>query len=66
MQITDVVLRIAEIEKIKDDYEYAHRDEDILRDDVLKAISEGVGDNPSELASAVLRTADIEFERWCT
>jgi len=61
MDIKEIRKKIKEIPL--DDAEYAHRDEDKLRDDVLKAIARGV-DNPKALAREVLKTSNIKFSRW--
>jgi hypothetical protein len=57
--------RIALIRACSDDPEAAHSREDDLRDDVLKFIASGHCLDPIEYAKRVLRTSEIEFERWC-
>lgn len=64
MTIEELKLRIEKIENVSGDDEAAHASEDKLRSDVLHAIAEGC-DNPKELASLVLSTAQIDFIRWC-
>jgi len=58
---------LAQIAEFTEDYdhEYAHRDEDALRDKVLHAIADGAPD-PAELAAEVLRSGEIVFIRWYT
>jgi hypothetical protein len=58
--------RIAQIEKVKDDFERAHSEEDSLHQDVLRAISRGR--DPAkmrQLAREALKSTEIDFFRFC-
>lgn len=55
---------LAAIRTARHDDEVAHGMEDALREAVLIAIAAGVPDAPA-LARAALKTADIDFARWC-
>jgi hypothetical protein len=46
------------------DFEAAHANEDLLRDDVLRAIADG-DPEPARLAAIALTTTDLHFARWC-
>lgn len=52
------------IEEIKGDDEVAHSMEDALRAEVLQAIADGHEDH-QDLATAALKTENIDFYRWC-
>jgi hypothetical protein len=54
--------RIARIDDASDDSEHAHREEDRLYCDVLKAIADGAPD-PAGLARAALEARDLLFDR---
>jgi hypothetical protein len=56
--------RVSLIEQSKWDGEKAHSLEDALHRDVLEALAAGVRGGRS-LATAALRTREIEFPRWC-
>lgn len=60
MTIEELRKRIRHIVNIRDDDEAAHGREDELREDVLKAIANGV-ENSQELAKEVLLTSDLEI-----
>jgi hypothetical protein len=64
MTIDEVIQRIQAIKDNEDNYEVAHSLEDRLREDILKAIANGV-DNAQELAQLALTTSDLDFSRWC-
>lgn len=64
MDVSEVEKRVAEIEEAKLDYEKAHALEDELYIDVMEAIAEGA-DNPLELAKECIKSAYIDFERYC-
>jgi 3-isopropylmalate dehydratase small subunit len=49
---------------VSDDEGRAHALEDELYRDVLIAIANGAG-NSRELATEALKTAEIDFTRWC-
>ncbi|MBA3576601.1 MAG: hypothetical protein H0W39_03150 [Sphingomonas sp.] len=58
----EVRQRVAEIDEIADMQEEAHREEDRLYCDVLKAIAGGA-DNAAGLARAVLATRHLALDR---
>jgi hypothetical protein len=69
MTAADVLERVEYIRGIAPaegyrDYANAHRFEDALYTDVLRAIAEGA-DNPAELAAIALNTKAINFLRCC-
>jgi len=64
MTLSDIKRRLKRIEEESGDSEMAHNLEDILFEDVLRAIAGGV-ENPSDLADAALRSRKIKFPRWC-
>lgn len=64
MRATEVDKMVAEIEHQKHDGEGAHLMEDNLYLTVLRAIADGVGDQPWRLAQAALKTQDISMTRW--
>lgn len=66
MTLADVQARVSEVRAEADDNddEAAHGSEDLLWEDVLKAIAGGA-QNAAELAGAALLTNDIDFSRWC-
>ena len=63
MKIEEVEKRLVEITSVAWDFEVAHGREDELWEEVLEAIAEGKAEDPAELASAALRSRDIEFPR---
>jgi len=64
MKLSDVVRRVQRIEKMAEDDEVAHSEENQLWEDVLGQIAAGC-DAPHLIARAALRTTSIEFARWC-
>lgn len=60
----DVQARVARVEAMAGDDGGAHSEEDRLYQDVLRAIAEGSPD-AAALASVALRTAEVDFARWC-
>ena len=64
MTADEVRAAVAQIAKCADDYERAHGKEDDLHEAVLQAIADGA-ENAAELAREALKTADIEFARYC-
>lgn len=64
LTVEDVRAKVREISEARGDDEIAHGLEDELRERVLKAIAGGAP-NAAELAAEVLKTSDIEFQRWC-
>lgn len=65
MTVDEVNAEVERIRAMAGDDESAHSAEDALWEAVLRAIASGYGDKPALLASAALKTADIEFARWC-
>lgn len=63
MTIHDVDARIMKIREMADDQETAHKAENELHRDVLRAIAMGA-QNAAHLAELALTTADIRFPRW--
>jgi hypothetical protein len=65
MSITlrDVEERVEDIRRRAGDDEAAHSREDALYRDVLESIAMGGGEW-APIAAAVLRTSEIEFDRW--
>ena len=63
MTVDDVQARVARIDATADLVESAHKEEDRLYYDVLKAIAEGAS-NPAGLARAALATHDLGLERY--
>jgi hypothetical protein len=57
--------RVEQIKSVAGDDEVAHGKEDALHQEVLRAIAEGVAENPAECARIALTTSDINFARWC-
>ena len=64
MTIDEVKDRVRIIEATRGDDETAHSLEDRLHGEVLRAIADGI-DNAQELATEALKTAQIDFCRWC-
>lgn len=60
-----VMKQVRYIEKIKGDDEAAHAMEDTLHYEVLAAIANGECENIVVCASEAIKTADIQFARWC-
>lgn len=65
MNVKDVQSRVNEIRSRSGDDEDAHGLEDVLHQDVLKAIATGECEDPVECAKLALTTLDIKFARWC-
>lgn len=65
MTIEEVEAEVERIRAMRGDDESAHSAEDRLWENVLRTIASGYGDKPSSLAAAALKTADIDFARWC-
>lgn len=63
MTVEEVRQRVVEIDEISDDGELAHRREDGLFCDVLKAIAEGAPD-AAALARAALESRELVFDRY--
>lgn len=65
MDVEKIKAQIERIRLLADDDERAHGAEDELHVAVLKAIAEDVCVDPAACAAAALKTAEIDFERWC-
>jgi hypothetical protein len=65
MTIDEIKRRVEEIKTIAGDEERAHSLEDGLRNDVLLAISQDKCIDPAECAFEVLKSNEIDFQRWC-
>jgi regulator of protease activity HflC (stomatin/prohibitin superfamily) len=63
--VEEIQKRLDYIRKIRGDDETAHTVEDELRADVLRAIAEGRCEDPAACAAEALKSADIQFARWC-
>ena len=63
MIVKDVEFEVKRIAAMASDPELAHLGEDELWRRVLMAIAAGEK-HPRELASAALRTAELDFSRW--
>lgn len=61
--LEEIASGLARIDGIKADDERAHKLEDELHQEVLRAIADGAPD-AAELARAALQTKDIDFSRW--
>jgi hypothetical protein len=59
-----VQVRVDAINAESCDDEQAHCDEDILYEDVLRAIADGTAEDPKLCAFVALSTLEIEFSRW--
>jgi hypothetical protein len=55
---------VAKIASMTGDPEAAHIEEDVMKDCVLEAITEGV-EHPGECAAEALKSCDLSFPRWC-
>lgn len=61
----DVESIVAKISGIADDDEAAHSAEDRLYRTVLEAIATGACSDPQACAAAALKTAAMDFSRYC-
>lgn len=64
MTFLEIKQRVREIEEMASDDEAAHSAEDSLRHDFIVLVAKGTG-NLAEMAKEVLKTSDIDFNRWC-
>lgn len=62
--VDEVRAAVEKIRVISDDDETAHTREDALHFKVLMAIADGAPDS-RELAEEAVKTAAIDFARWC-
>ena len=65
MTEAEIEKRVANIAAMVDDDEAAHSEEDALHRDVLMAIAEGCCEDPAACARAAMKTATLDFARWC-
>ena len=65
MNLDDVKKSLADIEAMKDDDESAHNAEDALYASFIQHVADTAGGDLAEMAREVLKTADIDFTRWC-
>lgn len=66
MTIRDILDKVKEVERFKNDPEAAHVTEDRLWKAVLSEIAEGRPKEWCQVAAGVaLKTDAIRFERWC-
>lgn len=65
MTVDEVRERVAKIAAIGGDDELAHGEEDLLHEEVLRAIADGRCPDPAGAAREALKTLDLDFERWC-
>ena len=66
MTVQEIVEQVAEIRrKFHGDDEAHHAREDSLHQSVLEAIAKGVAEDPQRCAEEALKTAEIDFQRWC-
>ena len=63
MTVDEIRARVAQIDATADLVEKAHREEDRLYREVMRAIAGGAS-NPVELAQAVLATEDLGLDRY--
>ncbi len=63
MTVDEIRARVARIDATADLVEKAHREEDRLYHDVMRAIAGGAS-NPTELAEAALATKDLGLDRY--
>lgn len=56
---------VTKIERLSDNPESAHVEEDHMRDAVLRAIASGLVDDPAACAKEAIKSCDIAFPRWC-
>lgn len=65
MKLEDVKKAVAEIEAMKGDDESAHNAEDALYGAFVQHVADTAGGELAVMAREVLKTADIDFSRWC-
>lgn len=65
MTLALIETRVQEIAESAADSEVAHVFEDMLYQDFITYIAKFAGGELAEMAHAVLKTQDIEFERVC-
>ena len=65
MTIEEIQQRLAAIEREKWDDESAHKMEDKLRDEFISYVRDNEPEPFKAMAAEVLKTADINFSRWC-
>ncbi len=65
MNADQVRQRIATIADTAGDPEVAHSHEDALYLDLLTAIAKGECDDPQACAREAVKSAEMDFPRWC-
>ncbi len=64
MTLDEIKKKVKEIDETKYDNEVAHNLEDDLYEEFIKHIAKTGNNEQREMARAVLKTKQIEFERW--
>ncbi len=65
MNLSDIEAEVARIERSNGDYEIAHGMEDKLREEFISFVAAHGPEPFNVLAAAILKTADIDFPRYC-
>jgi hypothetical protein len=65
LTLLDIDKEVERIRAMAGDDEAAHSAEDDLRERVLAMIADGSASDPQAYAEAVLKTNEIDFQRWC-
>ncbi len=65
LSLKDVLDRVKKVADLRGDSEAAHGAEDDLHQEVLRAIADGICDDPAACARGALATLEIKFSRWC-
>lgn len=66
MKLEDITAEVERIKSISDNDEAAHGAEDMLRWQFIAYVAECEHPELSNMAKEILKTDDIEFERWCS
>lgn len=64
MTVDEVIGRVEKIKAARGDDELAHSMEDLLHQDVLRAVADGSCEDQVGCAKASLETLKIDFARW--
>ena len=67
LTLEDAIKLVAQIDKMKDDDEAAHSEEDSLRAWFIESCAMGLYTKKEmiEVGKVVLSTKDLDFARWC-
>ena len=67
LTLEDAIELVAQIDKMKDDDEAAHSEEDDLRAWFIESCATGLYTKKEmiEVGKVVLSTKDLDFARWC-